>query len=112
VESLLQHRVGEEVVGREFEAESDGSRVSVSGVGVDFGAAEGVGFEGFGEDLGVLGLDELVDFGGAGFEDEGPEVGDLGGDCGAFRVGGFGEGVLLLDWEVSVLVGRAVSWDV
>ena len=42
-------------------------------------------------------MDELVDFWGAGFEDEGPEVGDGGEDLGALCVGGFGEGVLLLD---------------
>lgn len=40
----------------------------------------------------------MVDFGGAGFEDEGPEGGDGGGDLGAFGVGGLGEGVLLLDF--------------
>jgi hypothetical protein len=52
-----------------------------------------------------LGLDELVDFWGAGLEDDGPEVGDGGGDFGALGVGGFGEGVLLLDFGGRLLVG-------
>jgi hypothetical protein len=52
-----------------------------------------------------LGLDELVDFWGAGLEDDGPEVGDGGGDFGALDVGGFGEGVLLLDFGGRLLVG-------
>jgi hypothetical protein len=69
----------------------------VFGIGVDFGARHRDGGEGLGEDLRVLGLDELVDFWGAGLEDDGPEVGDGGGDFGALGVGGFGEGVLLLD---------------
>ena len=57
-------------------------------------------------------MDELVDFWGAGFEDEGPEVGDGGEDLGALCVGGFGEGVLLLDLGIVscivLLDGRVV----
>jgi hypothetical protein len=106
VERLLQHSVGEEVIGLELEAESNGAGVSISGIGVDFGARDGDGSERLGEDLRVLGLDELVDFGWAGLEDDGPEVGDGGDDLGAFGVGGGGEGVLLLDFgEGKVLVG-------
>ena len=97
VERLLEHGVLEEVVGLELEAEGDGAGVAVFGVGVDFRPADGDGGEGLGEDLRVLRLDELVDFWRAGLEDDGPEVGDGGSDFGAFGVGGFGEGVLLLD---------------
>jgi hypothetical protein len=98
VESLLQDGVGEEVVGLEFEAEGDGARVAVFAA-VEFGAGHGDGFQRLGEDLGVLGLDELVDLGRAGLEHDAPEVGDVGCDGGALFVGGLGELVLLLDWE-------------
>jgi hypothetical protein len=100
VESLLQDGVGEEVVGLEFKAESDGARVAVLAA-VEFGAGYGDGLQRLGEDLRVLGLDELVDLGRAGLEDDAPEVGDVGCDGGALFVGGLGELVLLLDWEGS-----------
>lgn len=110
MERLLQHGILEEVVGLELEAESDGAGVASFRVGVDFGAADGDGSEGLGEDLRVLGLDELVDFGRAGLEDDGPEVGDGGDDLGAFGVGGGGEGVLLLDFR-SVMLVSCPCWD-
>lgn len=98
MERLLEHGVLEEVVRLELEAESDGAGVAVFRIGVDFRARHRDGGEGLGENLRVLGLDELVDFGRAGLEDDGPEVGDGGGDFGTFGVGGFGKGVLLLNF--------------
>jgi len=112
VERLLENAVLEKLVGLELKPESDGAGAAVLGIGVDFGAGYRDGGEGLGEDLRVLGLDELVDFRGAGFEDDGPEVGDGGSDLGALGVGGFGEGVLLLDLRGSVsgIVAKERCW--
>jgi len=44
-------------------------------------------------------LDVLVYIGRCLFEDEGPEIGDLGGGFRAALVEGFREGYLLADWR-------------
>ena len=63
----------------------------------EFGPQDFEGEEAVGEDAGVVGEDVAVDFGRCLFEDQRPEVGDLGDGGRAFGVGGAGEGVLGAD---------------
>ncbi|KAI6771905.1 hypothetical protein HG530_002863 [Fusarium avenaceum] len=92
-ELLLEHLVLEPFVLLELPLEGDGAGVAVG----ELEALNGQASEGVEEELGVAGLDVLVNLGRGLLEDEGPELGDVGDDLLALDVEVLGELVLLTD---------------
>jgi hypothetical protein len=96
VELLLEHLVLEPVVLLELPLEGDRAGVAVG----ELEALNGQAGEGVEEELGVAGLDVLVNLGRGLLEDEGPELGDVGDDLLALDVEVLGELILLTDCAI------------
>jgi hypothetical protein len=93
VELLLENLVLEPVVLLELPLEGDGARVTVR----ELEALNGEAGQGVEEELGVAGLDVLIDLGRGLLENEGPELGDVGDDLLTLDVEVLGELILLTD---------------
>lgn len=94
VELLLENLVLEPFVLLELPLDGDGARVAVG----ELEALNGEAGQSVEEELGVAGLNVLVNLGRGLLEDEGPELGDVGDNLSTLDVEVLGELVLLTDW--------------
>lgn len=95
--AFLEHGIFEVLIRGKLEADGDGSWIAMRQTDLEVG--DGEVDEGGEEEGGVGGLDVLIDVGGCLFENEGPEVGDGGGEFVTAGVEGFCEGSFLPDCE-------------
>jgi hypothetical protein len=93
VELLLENLVLKPFVLLELPLDGDGARVAVG----ELEALNSEAGQGVEEELGVAGLDVLINLGRGLLEDEGPELGDVGDNLSTLDVEVLGELVLLTD---------------